>query len=442
MDLIEQTIKSFLADYAINNPERIYLVAFSGGYDSMCLLNCLKNICSNKIIAIHLNHNWRGEESDIEEINCKNFCKNIAVEFYSEKLPDFIEKNETSARDERYNFFSKCAKKFNSKIIFTAHNKNDNVETILYRIAKGCGTKGLCGIAPNRDLYYRPLLNIERSEIEKYCKINNLAPNNDSSNKDLIHKRNLIRQNILPLLEEINPKILNGIARLITNANDDNQIINEYITNTKTQIVYDNKYSTKDFLTLSKPLQLRLIYELISPFVIQNYDRERFLNVLEFIEQNKKSKSGKTCSITTNIDLFINSDYFTIIQPKEKCLDSIIIKKAGKYEFNNKLVTIEPYKNIKTEQRDSNYILADLSGINFEFELRTRQDGDFIQPLGINGHQKLKKYLNTRKIPNYIKDDLILLTSGKEVLWVVGVGLSDKIKVTKEPTHIIKIEDL
>jgi tRNA(Ile)-lysidine synthase len=134
MNKISRKIKSFLEKYDLEKSDLVYLVAFSGGFDSMCLLDNLKNITKNKIVAIHLNHKWRGQESDLEEENCRNFCAKIGVDFYSENIPSQTPKTETAARDARYDFFKKCAKIFNSKVVFTAHNKNDNAETLIYRI--------------------------------------------------------------------------------------------------------------------------------------------------------------------------------------------------------------------------------------------------------------------------------------------------------------------
>ena len=129
-----------------------FIVAFSGGYDSMCLLDILYKL-GYDIVAVHLNHNWRGEESQKEQENCKKFAQANNIKYYTETLPDYIEKTETSARKARYDFFQRCAKKFNSNVIFTAHNFDDNAETILYRITKGTGTIGLQGIAENRDIF-------------------------------------------------------------------------------------------------------------------------------------------------------------------------------------------------------------------------------------------------------------------------------------------------
>ena len=185
---MDNSVIKFLEKYNINNPAITYLVAFSGGFDSMFLLDILRKSTDNRIVAIHLNHNWRKGECDIEEVNCRNYCNKIGVEFYSEKLSQDCPHTETFAREARYVFFKKCATKFETNVVFTAHNKNDNVETLIYRIFKGTGIKGLSGISEHRDIFYRPILNFSREKIENYCKENNLSPNIDSSNSNTKYK--------------------------------------------------------------------------------------------------------------------------------------------------------------------------------------------------------------------------------------------------------------
>lgn len=442
MNNIEQTIKKFLKDFNLDNPENVYLVAFSGGFDSMCLLNSLKKVTSNKIVAIHLNHNWRGEESDTEEQNCKDFCNKIGVEFYSEKLPNNTPCTETDARNARYDFFENCAKKFKSNIIFTAHNKNDNAETVIYRMTKGTGIAGLCAIAPKRDIYYRPLLQIERKNIEKYCKDNNLNPNNDSSNSDKIHKRNLIRNDILPLLSQINPNITDSLSSLITCAKEEEQLISEYIELIQNKILKESKYKTKEFLNLSEPLRLRLIYNLVTPLVPQDYDRQRILTLLDFIKENQTSKSGKICSVTTGYSLYVCDKYFELVKERKSDKISVKIDQTGVYKDGRITVDIRESDCVsdKSDNHSCESVFVDFSAIDFDFELRNRKDGDIIVPFGMSGHQKLKKYLNSKKIPNHEKDQLLFLTQGNEVLWAVGLGISDKIKVKTKPTHKIEVK--
>ncbi len=444
MNKVSEKVKDFLLKYKINSADLVYLVAFSGGADSMCLLHILKSITENKIIALHLNHNWRGQESDAEEQNCKDFCKNLGIEFYSEKLDENIPHTETAARNARYEFFRNCCKKFNSNIIFTAHNKNDNAETLIYRIAHGTGVTGLQGIADVRDIFYRPLLGSERKDIEAYCAEFGLTPNHDSSNDDTVHNRNLIRHNILPQMKKINSDVIASINSLSESAKEDSIIINEYLELIKNKISDSGEYNTKNFLNLSCATQMRILYSLVAPLVPQNYDRERFEILKDFILANSESKSGTVCSVTTDYELFVSRKYFKLLTKTEKKEVCIKINKTGEYKNDGIYINISQYDNNSDKYApfSDGVVYADFGGLDFDFELRTRKEGDIIEPVGLKGHQKLKKYLNSRKIPNYKKDTMLFLAQGNEILLAFGIGLSEKIKVKTVPTHKIEIKYL
>ena len=438
---VKNEVKSFLQKYQIYSADDVYIVAFSGGYDSMCLLDVLKKLApKNKIIAIHLNHNWRGEESDNEEVNCRDFCEKIGVEFYCEKLDDKCAKTETAGRDARYEFFKRCAEKFNSKIIFTAHNKNDNAETLLYRICKGTGVEGLRGISEMRDIFYRPLLSVSRVDVEKYCIENKLIPNNDSSNSDIKYKRNLIRVNIVPELEKVNENAVDMINSLSEIARAECEIISQYLEYIEAKITKDGKILTKKFLNLSDALKKRLIYKM---FLDNNldYDRKKIENILDFIIENSNSKSGKTCSLTKDLWIFASEENIEVVSELTGAKSSISIIKEGKYEFGEYLFEIEKFEKpvIKFPKDSDSIAYVDLSGFEFNFELRQRQDGDVISPFGLSGTQKLKKYFNSRKIPNHRKDFIPLFAQENEILWVPNFGISDKIRVKGKPTHRLKI---
>ncbi len=439
---IKDKIKDFLKKYNINGKNLTYLVAFSGGADSLCLLdNLIKIAPENKIIAIHLNHGWRGEESDLEEENCKNYCKKNNILFYSEKLDSSVPHTESAARDARYKFFSKCAEKFNSNIIFTAHNMNDNAETVLFRIVHGTGIAGLQGICEKRDIYYRPLLTSKREEIESYCKINNLCPNIDSSNSNVKYNRNFIRNNIFPMLSKINSDPVLAINSLINIAKEENSILDNFLEVKIKEISENNKIKTELFLNLEESLQRKIIYKLIKPLVEQNYDKEKIFRLWNFIMENKTSKSGKIFSLTTNFFLFVSEKYIEFFLQKNIENAPVIVDKEGEYKFGQYYINIS--KCSKQLDECDNFFdesfYVDFSGVNFNFVLRHRQDGDIISPLGMSGHQKFKKYLNSKHIPNHEKDNLILLCQDKEVLLAFGAGLNNKIKTTQKPTHIITL---
>ena len=174
---ISNAIKNFLKKYKLLNKDTHFLIGFSGGADSMLLLYYLKLLQKDynfRLSALHINHDWRGEESDNEEKVCEKFCKDNSIDFYSAKLKGDIKKDENSARIARYDLFNKYAKKVKANAILTAHNSTDAVETFLYRLAKGMGTNGAESIPEVRKAVYcyiyRPLLTVSSKDIRNECK--------------------------------------------------------------------------------------------------------------------------------------------------------------------------------------------------------------------------------------------------------------------------------
>ena len=343
--MIIEDVQNFINKYNLSGR---FILAFSGGYDSMCLLDILHKLDCD-VVAVHLNHNWRGEESLKEAQNCKNFAESKGITYYSETLPDSIEKTETAAREARYEFFKRCAEKFNSNVVFTAHNFDDNAETVLYRIIKGTGTIGLQGINEQRGIFYRPLLKTTRCEIEEYIKENKLTPNVDSSNFNTKYKRNLIRNKIIPLLKEINPNVTGAINSLSELAIEDNGLIDSYLP--------------ENLLNAAPQEQKRLIYKMLCEYNIE-YDRKKIENIQNFIEINKTSKSGKKISLNTNLWLFVNNSKAEIITKEEKNTLKLEIKHCGEYQnYNYWLYAAQKHfelyaggSDARGEQRSQHYI--------------------------------------------------------------------------------------
>lgn len=441
---IVETIEQFLLKNNLIEDNNTVITAFSGGYDSMCLLDIIQKLAANydfKPVAVHLNHNWRGEESDNEELNCRKFCLKHNIDFYSEKLPEKFKKNETSARKARYEFFQKCAEKYKSKCILTAHNADDNAETLIYRIAKGTGISGLEGIKERRGIFYRPLLNIYRKDIEAYCKENKLIPNNDSSNFNTKYKRNLIRHEIFPILQKINPDFKEAINSLSALA----KFENEYFENIISSIEEKNTVKTEVFEQLPYLLKSRYIHNLYKKLNL-DYDKEKIEYILNFIEENKNSKSGKTCSLTKDLWLFTSDKVISLVSNTNDngiINPEIHINHCGQYTTGEYKFTIEEKtKTDKFPKDEEMTAIVDLSSYGMNLVLRRRKDGDIIKPYGVQGTQKLKKYLNNKKVPNHVKNSLLFLCCGKEVLWAPSLGISEKIKVKNNPTHILKLEKL
>lgn len=443
-------IKAFLKKYYLQ--DKTIIVGFSGGYDSMCLLDILYKIRQDEeffdldVIAAHFNHNWRGEEALQEQEVCRLFAASRGFEFYTKMAPVGLKKSENEARIARYDFFEEAMENYDADAVFTAHNKDDNAETLLYRIVKGTGIYGLKGISERRGNFYRPLLKISRAEILNYCEQYNLTPNVDSSNFDTTYKRNYLRLNIIPALEKINPSVKEAINTLAEVAVNDNQIIDEYLSLFKDKVFYNDKIMPEVYITLSNPVKMRLLHEYFQMFNF-DYDYKRIKDVFNFIEANIKKRNGSTYSLASNMWLYVDEKTIEIIPEQKTTTDAkpaleIKIKGEGEYSVGDKKFILKPYveKDIFVfPESTASFAYVDLSKINLPLTLRTRRDGDTISPFGMNGTMKLKKYLNSKGVNRHKRDDLLLLSNDSEVLWVVGVGLSNKIGVTKIPTHVIEV---
>lgn len=439
-----EVVENFLNKYGLLNTQKTILVGFSGGYDSLCLLHVLLRLSSGfkNLVAVHLNHNWRDAESMTDEQNCKKFCFENNIEFYSELVEKPLKKNELEARNIRYDFFSRCAIKFKADVVFTAHTKTDNAETVLYRIIKGTGIKGLEGILEHRGIFYRPLLEVSRADTIDYCKFHELSPNIDSSNFDDKYKRNFIRNKIFNLFDEINPHAENAFVSLAKVASDETKIVDEYIDFLERNLRNDFGIITSEFVKLSEQVQRKLIYNMFLDNNLE-YDREKVLRIFEFIQEYKTSHCGSKISLTKDLWLFVNSENIEIIKKKNLSNIEVKINGEGEYNFLSYKFKMERFN---TEGLSKFFgdkelkALVDLSDFkDCELTLRTRRDGDFIQPLGMSGTMKFKKYLGSKKISQPRKDKYILLCKGNEILWASGLGLSDKIKVVNKSTHVLSL---
>ena len=450
MDTLTQRVADFITKY--NLQDKTIIVGFSGGYDSMCLLNILSELKQQPdflemtVVAAHFNHNWRGEESLREQEICRIFANSKGFEFYLKEAPKGLKKTENDARIARYEFFEEAFDEFDADAVFTAHNKDDNAETVLYRIIKGTGMVGLKGISERRNCFYRPLLRTKRVEIVDYCDKHNLSPNNDSSNSNTAYKRNYLRLNVIPALEKINENVKDALNILAVNANSDNEIIEEYLKPLRCKVFDGDKIVSSEYRKLIKPAKLRFIHEYVQMLDL-DYDFKKINELYEFIEANVAQKNGTTKSLATALWLYADDKIVEPIphrkQAEEENRDvTVWIEGEGEYKFGDKTLTIKSYAKKELfvfPESTSNFAYVDLSNVKFPLTLRYRKDGDIISPFGMTGTMKLKKYLNAKGVARHNRDKIMLLCNEDEVLWVFGVGISSKIGVKVEPTHVLEV---
>lgn len=325
-DEVLKTIKTY---NLINKNDKI-VVGVSGGPDSICLLhvlNSLKKELEIEIYVAHINHGLRAA-ADIETEYVKNFCKSLNIECFVKKVD--IQKiakeekqgTEETGRNVRYNFFSEISQKTNSNKIATAHNSNDRAETVILNVLRGSGISGLKGIEPIRDnKFIRPLIRINRQDIEQYCKENNLNPKIDESNKENIYNRNKVRNIIIPYIErEFNKNIIKTINRLSDVATEENEYLQNIVKNEYQSIskIENNMVilDLKKFNNLELVIKRRLILYTINEAIHTTNGIEK-INIDDIIKLCNKNIGNKYLQPIKLIKIYVKKGKIYFIKNLE-----------------------------------------------------------------------------------------------------------------------------
>ena len=328
LDILEEKFLKTVKESNMIKENDAIVVGVSGGPDSIALLYCLnkfKNMFKYKIICTHINHLIREDSTD-DELFVENVCKNMQIPFYKKReniieLSKKLKKGtEETGRIVRYNFFDEILEKEKANKIAIAHNKNDNSETMLLNLIRGTGLNGLEGIQEiEYEKYIRPFINISRDEIESYCEKNHLEPRIDSTNKENIYNRNIIRNEILPIMKKINPNVIDSLSRTSKIIKEENEFIKNTVENTFNSInhisVGEISYSINDFNKLSKTIKENLILYTIEKLVGDTKNIEK-TNVEDIIKLAEKNIGNKYMELNKNLKIFIENKkiFFTIIK--------------------------------------------------------------------------------------------------------------------------------
>ena len=308
----------------IQNGDKIVL-GVSGGPDSLFMLEILNRIRNNKeyklnfeIIVAHVNHMIR-EEAVLEEEFVKEFCQKIKVPFFAKRIDvvKFANNNkigtEEAGRNIRYEFFDEVMEKTNSNKIAIAHNKNDKAETILMNILRGSGISGLKGIEPTREnKIIRPIIEIERNDIEKYCEENNLEPRIDKSNFENTYTRNKIRNIVIPLIkEEFNPNIIETITRLSEVVKEEDEFLEKMIKEKFEKCLLNKKENEiildlKEFNLQEKVIKKRLVLYTISELKGNTQGIEK-IHIEDIIKLCEKNIGNKFLTPKKNLKIAVNN---------------------------------------------------------------------------------------------------------------------------------------
>lgn len=446
MKSIEEKVINFIARYGLIGQKENLLIAFSGGPDSVFALHFFYKFRKKfrcNISAVHFNHNLRGNESKEDENFAIAQCKKLRVDLNIIQLDvkAFAKKNklslEEAARILRYNELSKFAKRNSIDKIITAHNLNDNTETILMNLFSGTGISGLSGIPIKRENIIRPLLCLTKKEVLQYLNHNKINYRIDSSNLENDFKRNFIRNKILPLIEEINPSFDDALFRSSQNFLKQKEFENKSIE----YLIQNFSKQIKNGYELS--LDLLKIYDEIPGEFLKFFLKKYFDYQLEhkdYIKINKLAfnQKGKSIALKNYLKVIKESDALVFTKKIIDNIEAVEIKIGESKKISGKTIKIE--STTKSEKLSpDNYELIAADNLDDTFIIRNWKIGDKFKPLGMKKEKNVSDFLTDLKIPAAVKKEQLVMINRNQIIWIVGLRISDDVKITSETKKVIKL---
>lgn len=419
--------------------DELYLVALSGGADSVCLLRCLKAL-GYHLEAIHCNFRLRGEESNRDELFCQELCRKLDVPLH---LAHFDTRGyarlhhvsiEMAARELRYAHFKNLCKDMGAGGVCVGHHQDDSVETILINLVRSTGIHGLAGIAPENDCIYRPLLCVSRKEITDYLQTIQQNYIIDSTNLVADVQRNKMRLEVIPLLESVNPAAQQNILQTALRLADVVSILDGWME----QVARWKPRGPYWYFPLRE-----VTHEYILWYLLRNHHFTS--KQVDNIYQNRNNGSGRVWTSKTH-ELLIDRGQLVLAQRNDEPQKTIIIPEPGVYRYDATLkvrlsVTTAP-TSVQTV-KDKRCAYMDFDKVSFPLVLRPVQPADRFQPFGMKGTKLLSDYMTDRKMSLFEKRRQQVLTDHQgHILWVVEERLADPCKMTTATQTILKVEML
>ena len=429
---------SFIKKHALNSEGEKWLLAVSGGMDSMVLLNLCHQAGFNISVA-HCNFNLRGEESDADAKFVKDTCSRLKIPYF-EKHFDTKSYASThgistqmAARDLRYAWFNELLSELNLDQLAVAHHAQDNLETVLLNLARGTSISGLRGMLPKSGDIIRPLLGFERDEIENFAKQEGIEWREDSSNASDNYKRNYLRHQIIPAFTELNAGFYTTFQNTLEKNLEVEKVFQEKITALKPYIeeVVDGYRFSKDQIILSGIGAFQLS-ELLKPFGLNYEQSKELLVAMEGI-------SGKTFN-TSSHQLLVDREYVFITAHQTNEFESFLIEEGqGQFSLSQQTYEIKRLNGDSEVDRNPSNAFLDFNKLTFPLAVRAWKEGDYFFPLGMKGKKKLSDFMIDQKIPLNLKDQIRVLTSEESIVWVIGHRIDDRFKTNEQTKEVLSI---
>jgi tRNA(Ile)-lysidine synthase len=463
---LEQRVISSIREQSLISAGDKLVVAVSGGADSVCLLHILVHHLDDlgvELHVAHLNHQLRNAESDADAGYVSDLAHKLGVPAAIGRRDVAAYRNrkggslEEAAREVRYGFLANVAEKVGASKVVTGHTCDDHIETILLHLLRGAGTGGLRGLQSRSALPYgengsplevvRPLLEVTRQETVDYCRRHRLAPRSDSSNESLSFLRNRIRLKLLPVLRSYNPGIEGVLLRLADIAGDDVSFIEEQASLRWPDLAQkdgDALYlDVNKMRALPRALQRQVFRKAVK--LLRGDLKDIKADHIESMIESLSKPAGKRfylpdgLTLSTEYGRLVLTPTRALVCPLPPLQGTASINIPGETDLHGWRVRADI---VQQSVGSDNGITAsfDLDKVGKKLVVRRRRPGDRFQPLGMNQTKKLQDFMVDAKIPRTWRDRVPLVTSARQILWVVGWRMDDRVKVTDMTKNILSLK--
>lgn len=458
---INQTmIQTIQRENLINDGDKI-LVALSGGPDSVALLHTLKNLQSRfdiKLYAAHLNHKIRGIEAQKDALYSAQLCDSLGVTFFvkSVDVPLYASEHkltlEEAARKVRYDMLFEIKQKISADKIAVAHNLDDQAETILMRMLRGTGIKGLKGMDYLRDgCIIRPLMDVQKKDILEYCKENGLNPRIDKTNLEPEYTRNKIRLNLIPYIEnEFSPNLKETLSRMSNIIREDSDYLEKEAENYfKREAVFISDKTVKidsfDISSLHNSMKKRLVRLCIN-HCLKTLEGIESIHIDDVMSLMKSGRNEAVINLPKGLFVYKKPDgiYFTLSQIEHSADtfeyslvpgEEVLIKEI-EMKIESKIMAKDKCVLLPTGQFTKAF---DLNKIKGDIKIRTRADGDKMKPMGLGGTKKLKDIFIDMKVPREKRDTIPVVCDDEGIIWLVGYKISEDYKIDDSTSTVVRL---
>lgn len=423
------------------------LLAISGGIDSVVLLDLLSKTDSELYLA-HCNFKLRGKDSDADEVFVRLKAKKygIPVHVIQFDTKEYASAHKCSiqmaARELRYSWFKDLLKEKRYDYLLTAHHADDNLETFFINLSRGTGIDGLCGIPEKYNTILRPLLPFGKEDIYSYASEQKLSWREDHSNEDSKYLRNKIRKELVPKLKEINPSFLERLSSTLNHLKETNEIVGDVMQTVRDKVIEKQgvtdpsviHFRVKDLLEFSN--NTAYLYQLFYPFGFHQWDDIKSL----LVSQSGKQVFSKTHRLVKHRDYLllseINQNHADTAAREIQDADTLINLDASSLEMESIKLSGSGFN--KKLSDGTKYAHFDKDLLTYPLSVRKWEKGDYFYPIGMTGKKKLSKFFKDEKYSLLDKENIWLLCSGADIIWIIGKRMDNRFKISDKTKTILK----